>query len=48
MQPLGPVAEEWLAAYRMVPEGRAFGGVASALRGILQSRPDVSGAMAAR
>jgi hypothetical protein len=48
MQPLGPVAEEWLAAYRMVPEGRAFGGVASALRGILQSRPAVSGAMAAR
>jgi hypothetical protein len=35
MGPLGPVAEEWIAAYRMVPEGRSFGGVASALRGIL-------------
>ena len=33
IQPLGPVAEEWMAAYRMVPEGRRFPGVASALRG---------------
>ena len=33
--PIGPVAEEWLAAYRMVPEGRNFGGVAAALRGVL-------------
>lgn len=48
IQPLGPVAEEWLAAYRMVPEGRGFPGVASALRGVLTSRPEVSGAVAAR
>jgi hypothetical protein len=35
IQPLGPVAEEWIAAYRMVPEGRNFPGVAPALRSIL-------------
>jgi hypothetical protein len=48
IQPLGPVAEEWLAAYRMVPEGRAFPGVVSTLRGITDMRPSVAGAMAAR
>jgi hypothetical protein len=35
IQPLGPVAEEWIAAYRMVPEGRGFPGIAPALRSIL-------------
>lgn len=35
VQPLGPVAEEWIAAYRMVPEGRGFGGVTPALRAML-------------
>lgn len=35
IQPLGTVAEEWLAAYRMTPEGRSFRGVAPALRAML-------------
>ena len=35
IQPLGPVAEEWIAAYRMVPEGRRFPGIAPALRSML-------------
>src|SRR5262245_8924823 len=35
VQPLGPVAEEWIAAYRMVPEGRGFPGIAPALRAML-------------
>jgi hypothetical protein len=35
IQPLGPVAEEWIAAYRMVPEGRAFPGITPALRAML-------------
>ena len=48
IQPLGTVAEEWLAAYRMVPEGRAFPGVVSTLRGITDMRPSVAGAMSAR
>lgn len=30
--PLGPVAEEWIAAYRMTREGRAFRGVTPTLR----------------
>jgi hypothetical protein len=32
VMPLGPVAEEWIAAYRMTPEGRAFRGVSPTLR----------------
>jgi hypothetical protein len=32
VQPLGTVAEEWIAAYRMVPEGRGFQGVTPVLR----------------
>jgi hypothetical protein len=32
VQPLGTVAEEWIAAYRMVPEGRSFPGVGPALQ----------------
>ena len=47
IQPLGAVAEEWLAAYRMVPEGRGFPGVASALRDVLSTRPSVTATMAA-
>lgn len=35
IQPLGKVAESWIAAYRMVPEGRDFRGVAPALKQIL-------------
>ena len=35
IQTLGPVAEEWIAAYRMVPEGRGFAGVTTALRSTL-------------
>jgi len=35
VQPLGPVAEEWIAAYRMVPEGRSFPGITPALRAML-------------
>lgn len=35
VQPLGTVAEEWIAAYRMVPEGRSFPGVTPALRSML-------------
>jgi hypothetical protein len=35
IQPLGPVAEEWIAAYRMLPEGRNFRGVAPALQSML-------------
>lgn len=30
--PLGPVAEEWIAAYRMTPEGRRFPGVTEAMQ----------------
>jgi hypothetical protein len=39
VQPLGPVAEEWIAAYRMVPEGRGFPGVTPALRSMLGVQP---------
>jgi len=35
IQGLGPVAEEWIASYRMVPEGRGFAGVTNALRGTI-------------
>jgi hypothetical protein len=35
IQPYGKVAESWLAAYRMVPEGRDFRGVAPALKSML-------------
>ena len=35
VQPLGPVAEQWIAAYRMTPEGRRFPGVAPALEAML-------------
>lgn len=35
IQPLGTVSETWIAAYRMTPEGRAFRGVAPALRSML-------------
>lgn len=34
-QPLGIVAEEWIAAYRMTPEGRGFPGVTPAVRQML-------------
>jgi hypothetical protein len=39
IQPLGKVAEAWIAAYRMVPEGRDFRGVAPALRAMLGLQP---------
>ncbi|MBN8465041.1 hypothetical protein JYJ95_00845 [Corallococcus exiguus] len=32
VMPLGPVAEEWIAAYRMTPDGRSFRGVSPTLR----------------
>jgi hypothetical protein len=35
VQPLGTVSEEWIAAYRMTPEGRGFPGVTPALRQML-------------
>jgi hypothetical protein len=35
VQPLGRVAEAWIAAYRMVPEGRGFRGVTPALKSTL-------------
>jgi hypothetical protein len=35
IQALGPVAEEWIASYRMVPEGRGFAGITNTLRGTL-------------
>jgi hypothetical protein len=40
------VAEEWIAAYRMVPEGRAFPGITPALRATLGAA--AAPAMAAR
>jgi hypothetical protein len=39
IQPLGKVAESWIAAYRMTPEGRDFRGVAPALRAMLGTNP---------
>jgi hypothetical protein len=33
--PVGPVAEEWIAAFRMTPEGRSFPGVTPALQSML-------------
>ena len=41
MGQIGPISEQWIAAYRMTQEGRAFPGVAPALRSILgvQSAP---------
>jgi hypothetical protein len=47
VQPLGPVAEEWIAAYRMVPEGRGFPGIAPALRSMLGVTATPPTAMAA-
>src|SRR5262245_20018359 len=41
VQPLGTVAEEWIAAYRMVPEGRGFPGITPALRAMLGASADV-------
>jgi len=35
MQPLGEIAEEWIAAYRMTPEGRGFTGVTNTMRSML-------------
>lgn len=35
VQPLGPIAEEWIAAYRMTPEGRNFRGVESTMTSML-------------
>ncbi|MFY0562795.1 hypothetical protein ACN28E_03035 [Archangium lansingense] len=40
--PLGPVAEEWIAAYRMTPDGRSFRGVVPTLRKSLGLRTDVA------
>ena len=48
VQPLGPVSEEWIAAYRMVPEGRSFPGIAPALRAMLGVTPAPPAALAAR
>jgi hypothetical protein len=35
VQPLGSMAESWIAAYRMAPEGRGFRGVNPALKGLM-------------
>jgi len=48
IQPLGPVAEEWIAAYRMVPEGRSFPGITPALRAMLGTSAAPQAAAAAR
>jgi hypothetical protein len=37
VRPLGSMAEEWIAAYRMVPEGRGFPGVTPAFRSMLRT-----------
>ncbi len=37
--PLGPVAEEWIAAYRMTPEGARFPGVTPALQSMIGLGP---------
>lgn len=39
IQPLGPVAEEWIAAYRMTNDGRSYRGVSPTLRNILGISP---------
>jgi len=46
VQPLGPVTEEWIAAYRMVPEGRGFTGITPGLRSMLGA-PRAAGAAVA-
>jgi hypothetical protein len=38
IRPIGTLAEQWLAAYRMVPEGRAFRGIQPALQSVLGRR----------
>lgn len=38
IQPLGPVAEEWIAAYRMTADGRGYRGVTDTVRNVLGSR----------
>lgn len=40
--PLGPVAEEWIAAYRMTPEGRTFPGVTPALTSMIGVSTDAA------
>jgi hypothetical protein len=35
MAPLGPLAEQWIAAFRMVPEGRGFRGIRPALQSMI-------------
>jgi hypothetical protein len=47
VQPLGNTAEAWIAAYRMLPEGRAFRGVTPALRSMLGIQPSPSPSRAA-
>jgi len=37
-QPLGRVAETWIAAYRMLPEGQQFRGVTPALKSVLGAK----------
>jgi hypothetical protein len=47
VQPLGNIAEAWIAAYRMLPEGRSFRGVTPALRSMLGLQPSPSTTRAA-
>ncbi|WP_287128679.1 hypothetical protein [Candidatus Cyanaurora vandensis] len=35
LRPIGPHAEAWLAAYRMIPEGRSFAGGTSTLKSVI-------------
>lgn len=44
IQPLGPVAEEWIAAFRMVPEGRSFRGITPAMQAMLGNAPAIRAA----
>jgi hypothetical protein len=39
IRPMGAHAEAWIAAYRTIPEGRNFPGVAPALRSVLGAQP---------
>jgi hypothetical protein len=41
-RPFGPHAEAWIAAYRMVPEGRGFQGVTGTIRELLGPRRTVA------
>jgi hypothetical protein len=35
IRPMGPHAEAWIAAYRMIPEGRGFRGITPTFRRVM-------------